>query len=80
MEVRKVTVGFVTQVFDTETGKWVSQEFTANDQVDWEDMDGNTIDPDDFVATQEGKIPYLCFDMKDPSEIPSLEDILNQPE
>jgi len=44
MIVKKITVGFVTQAFDTDTGKFIDQDFTAGDQVDWEDEYGNTVD------------------------------------
>lgn len=73
MELRKTTVGFVTQTYDTETGKWLSQEFTCADQVDWENEDGNAVDPLDIFKC-ENEVPYLCFDMKDPSEIPTLTE------
>ena len=32
MIVHKIINGFVTQRFDTETGEWVDQEFTAGDE------------------------------------------------
>ena len=44
MIVKKITVGFVIQTFDTTSGKFIDQSFTAGDQVDWEDEHGNTID------------------------------------
>jgi hypothetical protein len=67
MIVRKITTGFVIQEFDTETQQFVSQNFTASDGVDWEDEDGNAIDPDDFVAKADGTLPYLEFDMVPPA-------------
>ena len=56
--MNKVTVGFVVQDFDGETGICKSQEFIAGDDVSWEDDYGNSI-----------KVPrheYFHFDMKQP--------------
>ena len=47
----KITVGFVIQTFEKNAeGKFVcsTQEFVAGDQVDYEDLDGNPIDPPDY--------------------------------
>ncbi len=44
----KITVGFVTQSYEKDvTGKFtcMEQEFIAGDQVDYEDLGGNTITP-----------------------------------
>lgn len=59
MIVKKITVGFVVQSYDTETYKFVHQEFVAGDQVDWENKDGETLDS---PATKN----YLPFDMVQP--------------
>lgn len=56
--VKKTTVGFVIQEYDTETGKFVSQEFVAGDQVDWEDNFG------DALCNPPNE--YLSFDMVQP--------------
>jgi len=45
MIVSKITHGYVEQKFDTETRLMVSSEFTTGDDVDFEDSDGNTINP-----------------------------------
>jgi len=42
--VKKITVGFVIQNYDEETGICVSQEFVAGNP-DWEDEDGEQVDP-----------------------------------
>ena len=60
MIVNKVTTGFVIQKFDTETRQFVSQEFIAGDQVDFENERGEPVESCD---------EYLPFDMKQPSEI-----------
>lgn len=36
---RKITTGYVTQIYD-DNGNCIAQEFTAIDQVDWEDEKG----------------------------------------
>lgn len=54
MIVRKITTGFVVQEFDGDTGRCVSQEFIAGDQVDWEDRQGNAISDGDFGIDLEG--------------------------
>jgi len=55
--VKKVTVGFVVQTFDTDTEKFISQEFIAGDQVDFEDESGEPVD--EFSE-------YLPFEMVQP--------------
>lgn len=67
--VKKITVGFVIQEYDTETGEFVSQEFVAGDQVDWEDEDGNAVPEEDA---------YLSFEMVQPEDMESVEDIINE--
>ena len=47
----KTTVGFVSQTFEKNSnGKFVctSQEFVAGDQCDYEDEDGDSIDPPEY--------------------------------
>lgn len=47
-EFTKITVGFITQAFEKDDeGRFVCthQEFIASDQCDYEDVDGNSIDP-----------------------------------
>jgi len=57
MIVKKITVGFVVQVYDTETNKYTSQEFVAGDQVDFEDEYGKAVDS---ISA------YLPFEMVQP--------------
>lgn len=64
MIVNKITSGFVTQSFDTETKKWVSQEFTAGDECQYEDQQGNAVAP--ALLEVDGKEAYLPFEMVDP--------------
>lgn len=41
--LRKITSGFVTQFFDPNTKEFIGQEFTAGDQVEYEDENGQTL-------------------------------------
>jgi len=66
MIVRKVTPGFVVQEFDAATGRCLSQEFVAGDQVDWEDRAGNAISDGDFGIDLEGL--FFPQEMKQPEE------------
>lgn len=59
MLLRKITTGFVVQVFDTSLARFVSQEFKAGDQTEWLDEDGK-----DMGALD----PYLPFQMVQPTE------------
>ena len=56
----KMTFGYVEQEYVN--GKVVSQRFIAGDQVEYEDEDGNSVDPD---TNQEG---YFPLDMVQPEE------------
>lgn len=66
MIVRKITTGFVVQQFDADTGRCVSQEFVAGEQVEWEDRQGNAISDGDFGIDVEGL--YHPLEMKQPEE------------
>lgn len=64
MILKKTMPGFVVQQFDSETGRCVSQEFVASDQVDWEDQKGNPIEDGQYGLDLEGF--YFPLDMKQP--------------
>jgi len=64
MLVKKITTGFVIQTFDTDKGRFVSQEFVAGEQVDYEDTDGEAVDSD--LLKVKGKDAYQPFDMVQP--------------
>ena len=77
MRINKITVGYVSQTFDTDLGRFVSQEFVAGDQVDYEDEDGDPVDSDLLevkkkVKGKNGRMKtvkeeaYLTFEMKQP--------------
>ena len=76
MIVKKITTGFVIQNYDTETEKFVSQEFIASGDVNWEDEEGTNLDPDDFVVKGNGTLPYLPFDMVPPAYMDNGEEAL----
>ena len=59
-QIKKITVGFVVQTWDAESGKFLGQEFVAGDQVDYEDENGEVIDKGEKFFE---KYPYHCFDM-----------------
>ena len=77
MIINKVTNGFVVQSFDTETRKFVSQEFIASDEIEWETTEGESVG----MCSRHGKEcgaeliygkggvdePYLNFEMKQPN-------------
>jgi hypothetical protein len=66
MIIKKVTAGFVIQTFDTETRKYVNQEFIAGD-VSYENAVGDSVDPELMQNITDGTEPYLPFDMVQPS-------------
>ena len=73
MIINKVTIGFVTQQFDTETRKFVGQEFTCGDDTCWENRNGERLDPSDDTDAAaifgEGGVdePYLNYEMVQPA-------------
>ena len=65
MLVNKITDGFVIQTFDTELGRFVSQEFKAGDGSDYETVDGTVVENE--ALNVNGKEAYLPFDMVQPT-------------
>lgn len=61
--VKKITIGHVEQVYDIDNNRWISQNFIAGDEVDYEDQDGNNLSSDEIL-----NLPYLPFDMASPDE------------
>jgi len=70
MIVNKVTTGFVTQQYDTETKQFVGQTFTAIDDVVWEDTHEhifNRVEKDLLgLGNDEVAEPYFHFNMVQP--------------
>ena len=64
MILHKITTGFVVQKFDSESGRCLSQEFVAGDQIEWEDQTGNTIENGKYGIDLEGL--YFPAEMKQP--------------
>ena len=64
MIVNKITEGYVKQSFDTETGKFVRQEFVAAGECDYENEVGETVDI--TLLEVNGEEQYLPFDMIQP--------------
>ena len=62
MLYNKFTVGFVVQSFN-DAGEFVSQQFIAGDQVDYETEDGDAINVEDMP---QGGNEYIPFDMTQP--------------
>jgi hypothetical protein len=57
MIVKKITTGWVIQVYDTENEKFISQKFVAGDEVEYEDEEGEKVK---YFES------YLPFDMVQP--------------
>ncbi len=68
--INKITVGYVVQVFDTETREWESQEFIGSDDVSYEDAENG----DSTDASWMENVSDLPLEMLQPEEIePILE-------
>ena len=65
MIIDKITTGAVVQSYDTDTKRWVFQEFVAGDEVIYE-IEGDEINHDDFLEAVGENEPYLPFDMVKP--------------
>ncbi len=59
MIIKKITEGYVIQTFDTDLGRFVSQEFIAGGQCQYEDEDGEPVDSKEMGDPE----PYLPYDM-----------------
>jgi hypothetical protein len=79
MIINKVTIGFVIQQFDTETRRFVRQDFIAEDDHTWETEDGDGFNlmnerHSELVYGQGGvDEPSLALEMKQPSEIAGID-------
>ena len=68
MKINKITHGFVVQTWDTELNRWISQEFVAGDQTEFEAGGSDQIlNPADIWP--DGPEPYLLFHMRQPDEV-----------
>lgn len=64
MIIQKITSGFVVQKYDTVSQRFISQEFVAGDECDYE-SDGETVDPS--LLEVDGREVYLPYEMVQPS-------------
>jgi hypothetical protein len=69
--IKKVTIGFVVQSYDTEKQRFFCQEFVASEDHVWEDQVGNPLtDSDEDLALIYGQggvdEPYLNLEMVQP--------------
>jgi len=69
MIINKVIIGFVTQRFDTESGRFIDQSFTGSDDRTWENNLGDSIDSPEVAGEEE---PYMNMEMVQPN--PKLAD------
>ena len=67
MVINKITVGWVTQIFDVDKKRFISQEFFAGDQVDYEQIDGIAVSTE-YLEMDEKEI-YHSFEMVQPVTI-----------
>ena len=75
MLLKKVTIGFVTQTFDTDKGVFVSQEFTCGDDVTYENEFGNPVNPAAFeVKSKEAYLSYLMVQPSDPNQVEQAQN------
>ena len=72
MLLKKITHGFVIQVFDVEQRRWTSQEFVAGDETEYETEDGAILNCEEFAErTADKREPYLPFEMVQPAGVES---------
>jgi hypothetical protein len=62
MIIKKITDGFVVQLYDSETGKCAGQKFIAGDECDYRTVDGGRFDVDDCKTELE----YEPYEMVQP--------------
>lgn len=69
MKLNKITVGYVIQVYDTETRQWVGQDFIGSGEVSVEatDSDVQYAEGDDEFELMSDR--YLPFDMVQPPPV-----------
>jgi hypothetical protein len=68
--LKKITTGFVIQMYDTEKRMFVHQEFIAGQPVDFENEAGEAVDPSLF-KDEDNTEAYLPFNMEQPKENPA---------
>jgi hypothetical protein len=56
----KSTIGYISQIYDTNTQKFISQDFTVLEPANFADEDGH------IIAIAEGVVPDLAFELVQP--------------
>lgn len=64
--IRKITHGYVVQTYDTDLQCCIRQEFIAGDLVEYEDAQGNIIEPEDGITTAFVMQTYQPYHMVQP--------------
>lgn len=65
MLVKKITHGYVVQIYDTEAQAFVSQDFVAGDECEYEDENDNPVDRS-VMSDELGNPKYLAYTMVQP--------------
>ena len=74
MLIRKITSGFVIQVYDTQRRRFVSQEFTAGDDVAYENERGEAVDSSLLeIDGQEAYLPFCMVQPESPKKCVQVE-------
>jgi hypothetical protein len=67
MLINKITVGWVTQTYDTDRKRFLKQDFFTGDQVDFEKEDGSPVDISKLKVVE--KEIYHSYNMIQPETI-----------
>jgi hypothetical protein len=74
MLIHKTTIGFVTQVYDTDSQRFIRQDFIAGDDVSYETPEGEPIAmPPSGVIQDHAYDHHLPLEMKQPDETSAEE-------
>ena len=71
MIIKKVTIGFVIQEFDTDKKEFIHQEFIAGDIVHYELEDGDSCPP---ITRKKVEKYYLPYEMKQPDQLSTKQN------
>lgn len=63
MIIRKTTVGYVVQLWDTDKKKWILQDFIGTRESEWETTHG------DSILELDAPDEYLPFHMEQPKYV-----------
>jgi hypothetical protein len=69
MKIHKIIHGFITQVFDDETQKWISQDFIESGLVEYETEKGETLNETEFAElVMDERQLNLPIELEDPKK------------